>query len=365
MNVLHVNCNYIGSKLHRVMMEHFKKSDFAHKVFVPTYLDVYEDLGNNVKVAKCFKKWDRVLFYYKQRKIIRALEKNINVATFDIIHAYTLFTDGNVAYEMHKKYGIPYVVAIRNTDVNAFFKYMLHLRSRGIKIMQSASAVFFLSEAYKNKVFSKYVPDEIKESLEKKTYIVPNGIDDFWHEHKQNAHALHNPVRIIYAGRIDKNKNITTTQKALEILRSRGIDTKFTVVGPVIDKSVYKDIEKDAHTSCLPARPKEELVNIYRENDVFVMPSFAETFGLVYVEAMSQGLPVIYTQGEGFDGQFPEGEVGYSVDPHSPEKVADTIEKLINNYAALTATIVDKVDRYKWEKITDEYEYFYIRSKFI
>lgn len=40
------------------------------------------------------------------------------------------------------------------------------------------------------------------------------------------------------------------------------------------------------------------------------MPSHKETFGLVYAEAMSQGLPIIYTKNQGFDGQFPDGYVG-------------------------------------------------------
>ena len=40
----------------------------------------------------------------------------------------------------------------------------------------------------------------------------------------------------------------------------------------------------------------------------FCLPSHAETFGLVYVEAMSQGLPIIY-EGQGFDKQFQDGEV--------------------------------------------------------
>jgi len=44
------------------------------------------------------------------------------------------------------------------------------------------------------------------------------------------------------------------------------------------------------------------------------MPSITETFGLVYAEALSQGLPVLYTRGQGFDRQFEEGEVGYAVD---------------------------------------------------
>ena len=43
------------------------------------------------------------------------------------------------------------------------------------------------------------------------------------------------------------------------------------------------------------------------------MPSRYETFGLVYGEAMSQGLPIIYSKGQGVDGYFKEGTVGYGV----------------------------------------------------
>ena len=42
------------------------------------------------------------------------------------------------------------------------------------------------------------------------------------------------------------------------------------------------------------------------------MPSITETFGLVYGEALSQGLLIIYTKGQGFDGQIKEKLAGYS-----------------------------------------------------
>ena len=75
-----------------------------------------------------------------------------------MIHAYTLFTDGNVARTLSKKYGVPYVVAIRDTDVNDFFRYRPYLIKLGSQIMKDASAVFFLSESYKRIVLEKYVP---------------------------------------------------------------------------------------------------------------------------------------------------------------------------------------------------------------
>ena len=55
------------------------------------------------------------------------------------------------------------------------------------------------------------------------------------------------------------------------------------------------------------------------------MPSFPETFGLVYVEAMSQGLPIIYTKGQGIDGYFEDGKVGYPVNTKDSN---DIVKKL-------------------------------------
>ena len=47
---------------------------------------------------------------------------------------------------------------------------------------------------------------------------------------------------------------------------------------------------------------KKTLKNLYRENDMFVMPSKNETFGLVYIEALLQGLPILYAKNEGIEG---------------------------------------------------------------
>ncbi|MBZ2174079.1 glycosyltransferase [Schnuerera sp. xch1] len=77
---------------------------------------------------------------------------------------------------------------------------------------------------------------------------------------------------------------------------------------------------------------QKELVNHYRDPDIFVMSSKYGTFGLVYAEAMSQGLPVIYIRGQGFDGQVNEGEVGYSVQYDSAEEIAKRIEDILDNY---------------------------------
>ena len=361
--ILHINCNYIGTTLHQLMIENLDALGYSNQVFVPTYdkkLAVI-DTNENVCVSECFRKWDRLIFEYKQKKIIKGLETNISAADFDLIHAYTLFTDGNCARKLSRKYGIPYVVAVRNTDVNNFFRWMPHLRRRGVQIMRDASAVFFLSEAYRKQVFEKYIPKKYWTEIEKKTHIIPNGIDAFWLENSPTIDKKLdvNDIKLVYAGRIDKNKNIPTTQKAMEILREQGYGVTLSVVGKIQDKNEFQIIEKDRYTTYYPAMPKEKLIDVYRDSDIFVMPSFTESFGLVYAEAMSQGLPVVYSRGQGFDNQFPEGVVGYHVDAIDPKSVAEGIEKVINSFAAIKERTVNSAAKFNWDDISKRYVEIY------
>ena len=360
MKVLHINCNYIGTTLHQLMVEELGRNGYDNQVYVPTYnrnLAVITP-NKNVIISECFKKWDRLIFDYKQGKIIRNLQKEVDISSFELIHAHTVFTDGNCARKMSRKYHIPYVVTVRNTDVNSFFAKMIHLRGRGIKIMRDAKAIFFLSEAYRKQVFDKYVPRKFHDELWSKSKIVPNGVDNFWFENSLcNAvrENCDNPIKLIYVGRIDRNKNIPTIQKAMDILWDRGYSANLTVVGKVQDEKEYETIVKHTNTTCLPPMNKEKLIEAYRSSDIFVMPSFTETFGLVYVEAMSQGLPVIYSIGQGFDGQFSEGIVGYHADAHSPESVANAIVKVVENYFSLTAAVVEKSQKFNWSEIAKSY----------
>lgn len=361
MKILHINCNYMDSWLHQNMIETLDRLEVESKVFVPLYqLNGHIVKPNaNVNPAVCFRKWDRIAYGYKQNKIIKRIKADYNVTEFSCLHAYTLFTDGNVARSLYKEFNIPYVVAVRNTDVNDFFKRMIHLRSTGIKVMKDAKAIFFLSKAYYEKVINTYVPREIREEIIRKSHIVPNGIDDFWHdninEEKNNLqHKFEEKkIRLIYAGGIDKNKNIGLTCKAKQYLENQGYDLSFCVIGKIKDKSVYEEIKSSVEYH--KPKAKEELINFYRSADVFVMPSHTETFGLVYAEAMTQGLPVLYTKGQGFDGQFDDGLVGFSISDTDYTDVARKIVACIGDYDRLRNNCIQKVSKFKWDVICKEY----------
>lgn len=359
MRILHINCNYIGTTLHQLMIEKLDELGVENEVFVPTYDRSISEINvnDNVYVSECFKKSDRIIFDYKQSKIIKAIEEHYDVKSFDLIHAYTLFTDGNAARVLSEKYGVPYVVAVRNTDVNDFFKKMIHLRKRGIEILRHAKKIFFLSDAYKNQVFEKYIPSRYNGELLGKVEIVPNGIDEFWFDNFYQENRSINPMslKLVTACTVDKNKNIVATQEAIKILKSEGYNISLIVAGKIVNKSLYEKISQDNNTYFVGKKNKKELLDIYRNSDIFVMPSIHESFGLVYVEAMTQGLPVIYTKNQGFDQQFPEGHVGYHVDSSSSLSISDAIKKVVCKYNIIYPRTCEASKKFKWGNIVNIY----------
>ena len=87
------------------------------------------------------------------------------------------------------------------------------------------------------------------------------------------------------------------------------------------------------------------------------MVSKPETFGLVYVEALSQHLPIIYAKGQGFDGFYPDGYVGYPAEAGNSEDIANKIELLIKNYAAIERNVeaLDLYIDFSWSNIAKKY----------
>lgn len=358
-NILHINSYYIGTKLHRIMISHLDNYDVKNQVFVPTSRKGYsykaEEEG--LLISKCFSRFDRFFYRNKQTKIFKSLTENIDVTRFDIVHAYTVFADGYSAYKIYKRYGIPYVVAVRDTDLNVFFKYFINLRSIGVEVIKNASRVYFLSKPYMEELLTKYIPSSLHADVKAKAKLMPNGIDDFWHENEyEQARSLScTDINIICVGRINHRKNIPSIQKAVSLLNKRGVNTHLLVIGQVENKRLHKKIAKDVNTEYKKPMLKEDLIKYYRECDLFVLPSFTETFGLVYAEALSQGLPIIYSKGQGFDEQFPNGFVGYSIDPKSVTSIEKGILDIVNRYSDISNRTVESSRVFSWDKICEAY----------
>jgi glycosyltransferase involved in cell wall biosynthesis len=79
----------------------------------------------------------------------------------------------------------------------------------------------------------------------------------------------------------------------------------------------------------------ENLPGLMKNYSAFVLPSQRETFGLVYVESLLSGLPVLYSRDRGIDGYFDEKSIGYACDPSSVDDIAKGIDYLLEHQQEL------------------------------
>ena len=100
---------------------------------------------------------------------------------------------------------------------------------------------------------------------------------------------------------------------------------------------------------------KEDIKKYYDQADIFVMPSLRETFGTVYIEALSQGLPVIYTRGQGIDGYFEQGTTGFACNPKDTDEIREAILRIAENYGSMSRTCVQASKSFQWHVIAKQY----------
>lgn len=353
---------YICSFYHRAMIFHdcidaLDKIGYDIKVFNTTWKgdsvkDRYKYIMTDKVIHKeCYYKWERYLFFSKQYKMHQQLLKNYRLEDFDIIHAHNLFNGGISAYYSNKNTGIPFVVSVRASDISAFMKYSF-FRKVASKIIKSAAGIQFLSEKHRNYFLNNFVNVDEKASVYNKSFIAYNGLETFWLDNIYMPKQLElNNLKFLFVGKVNNNKNILTVIKSIKILITKGYNPTLTVVGKVIDKDIGERIKQEKFVEVKEFMPKEELINIYRNSDIFIMPSKLETFGRVYAEAMTQGLPVIYTKGQGFDGIFEDGHVGFSVPSDNLEYIAESIIKIINNYEVMSANCINECKKFDWNEI--------------
>lgn len=362
MKLLNINSNYFNSSLYRLMDEEFIKSGVEVNTYVPLHKksNIREEcrfkIPEYVNKSICLRRYDRLIFHLKHYKIKKDIMKNYNLNEFDMIYAHTLFSNGYIALQIFKKTRTPYNVMIYGSDINVFFKYMYHLRSLGLEILENARNIFVSCNGHKEILLEKYIPENKNKYIRDKIKVVPFGIEEFWINNKNKPKLLKKTkkIRLLTVASIERNKNQLTVLKACEKLIEQGYDIEYTIIGKVVDKEVFDKLNKE-FVNYISRKDKEELINVYRNNDIFIMPSISESFGLVYPEAMSQGLPVIYTKNQGFDKHFIDGDIGYSVNPLNVYEIIDKIKLIYNNYDEISQNCIEKVEKFKWEKIMDIY----------
>ncbi len=286
--------------------------------------------------------WHFSLPYYNEVLLSIVLPKRIKKALYeyrpDFVHISTEGPIGFVAAKVCKELGIGYT-----SSFHTKFPEYLQMHSKYIK---SSYVHSFLKHIHNGSDRVFISNDSIQKYLELNSYehiqVIPFWIDHsvFYPGPKKYFHDLPKPI-LLFVGRISIEKNVE------DFLKIRTTGTKIVVGDGPLKEKMKKEYPE---TQFLWFRKKEELADIYRSADVFVLPSKTDTLGLVNLEAMACGLPVVAYDVDGPKGIIQTGKTGILI----PEN-----QKLENGIPAAillkSEDCISAVSGYTWKSYAEKF----------
>ena len=253
------------------------------------------------------------LCWFLNRKV---LLKEVRKA--EVIHAHYLFPEGLLAYMLHKKYSIPYVLTLQN-ELRFFSSFLSNRMARRI-----------LSNAFGRTTLSPQMGERLN-ALGFSTSVFPLGIHERFFQPPTHS-SQDDRVMFVTVANLVPVKNISSVINAISLLSSKDRIT-YHIIG---DGPEGKKLEDMVSFQSLQnvvqfqgSVSNEELPEILCRYDVYIQPSYKESFGLSYFEALACGLPVILTKNTGAY-YFLKGKEGiYPVDPEDVKEIASLMEYFI------------------------------------
>ena len=373
MKILHISNDFCLTKVHAMLYQELDRLGVEQTVFNPVRdaahvgRNQFEGQHTSIIYAHVVKPWHKYAYHLKRRHVFHEMLKHIDPKEYSLTHATTLLTDGGLAYRLYEQYGIPYIVAVRNTDVNEFLKFMPHTWMDARRILQHAKKIVFINKGLRDDLVRHPAIRGIASKIEGKFILMPNGINDYYLDHI--SHEPRTGHNIVYVGQFTVRKNVMRLAKAVLQLREKPQfhDCTLTLVGGGRAKqdmnSKNTGIEQlikerpDVFRFVEPIKERSKMCEVFASAKLFAMPSLHETFGLVYIEALTQNLPVLYTKGQGVDGLLPSS-AGIAVNPYSIDDIANGLATLLTSEKVGNQDV--DFEQVRWGKIAKTYKEIYL-----
>lgn len=248
---------------------------------------------------------------------------------FNFIHSHKLTFEGFIGFELAKNNNKSLLISLRQTDFMVL-KYRKDLIPYCKKILDYSSIIFYIAP-YMLKRMENIFGSHFVNSISDKMFLLPNPINfnKFLFNYGQRANYY---LAILWLEkRSVKRKNLLNLLKAIKILSNEKIKLK------IIGKGGYENIVKKwierlglvEQVELVGFIENDRIYSYIQESKGLLLPSFSETFGVVYAESLLCGTPILYSVNTGFDGFFEK--IGVAVNPHSVSDIAKGIQ-IIDEY---------------------------------
>lgn len=334
-------------------------------------INLYEKyIEDNIEVHQTKYKFPKFvispIYYYFAIKV--NLRKLIKEYQPDIIHIHDY-------KHLPELFILPKIIDVKKNNVIL----TLHNNKQIVEKYRFTHLFYELSLKITLNKFSRIivVSQKVKKIIEKycgnpeKIVVIGNGINiDSKKIDKQNFINLLPQVKISYqiisVGNLVKTKGFDLLIQAVSNLNGTGMYVDLSIIGDGAEKNNLQHLiikNKMENKIRLLGKVNHDIVmNLYSYYDAFVLPSWSETFGIVYLEAMLAKIPVIGVFGEGIDGIIIDGTNGFLVERKNVDNLTAKIKKMIEseNLNKITQTAYKNVkENYLLKNVIEEVEKLY------
>ncbi len=290
--------------------------------------------------------------------------KLIRKEKFDAVHTFFTVPSGLIAYFGKKLFGRSYIVNLRGADVPGYDSYkwtFFHRFSRKLvsAVWKNAGCVVSLSKGLANIA---------RNTVDMNFKVIYNGVDTDVFYPVEKICRKDKMIRLVSVSRIVERKGFQYLVEALSDIKT-GVDLDFELtvagVGEYLDelKSLVHQSGIGDNVKFVGYVDNKNLVKLYNSSDIFILPSLTESFGIVFVEAMACGLPVIGTTVGGIPEVVIDGENGILVSPRDAGSLKSVILKLARNKRLrkkMSGKNLESVrENFCWDKVAERFSRVY------
>lgn len=250
-----------------------------------------------------------ILYLLKRKKAI------------DCLHANFCLPDGVATAKLARRLDIPYVITEHQAALSDFLGKP-SLRYLMLKAYHHAHKVIAVSEHTGQMLVNAGLNKD-------KLRVIPNGIDTTLFVPSKASDTI---KKLIYVGYLVERKGVQYLLEALSILQNSSLKLSIVGTGDYQDalQMQCQRLGISDQVSFLGEKNAIEVAQLLAEHDALVHPSLIESFGIVVVEAMASGLPVLATSNGGSE-YIVTPETGIIVKAGDAAALADGIRKLIGS----------------------------------
>lgn len=298
-----------------------------------------------------------VRLYLSIRKYVYSLSR---VQPFDIIHAHVALPAGFAAVLLGEMLGVPTVVTIHGADFQSPISQRL-LNTLAIKwTLQKADTVTVVSTKLRQMAKTLI-------ATPKNIHIIHNGMNLYQVHHRIRNN---NKMVILSVSNLLDFKGIDLNLQALKKIINLHKDVHYIIIGEGPDRKrlehLVSELEIEPYVSFRGACSHEEVMEAMAACDIFSMPSWNESFGVVYLEAMATGKPVIGCSGQGIEDFVENGYNGILVQPKDSlqlfEKLSWLIENPIKRKEIGIRARNTVVKNFRWSSIGQQYQQLFVKT---